>query len=202
VIHPPVDLDLFRPRGSGHDGTYLLVGGFVPYKREDIVLEAFRRLDRRLVVAGDGPDRPKLERRAPPNVQFLGHVSDARLAELYAKCRALIFPQEEDFGLVALEAQACGRPVIAFARGGATESVVPLDDPGGAAPTGTWFSAQTPEALAAAVREFEREESRFDPAAIRAHAERFGAARFRRAIAKAVDETVGRLTPELAAATS
>ena len=126
VIYPPVDVDRIQPRDGKREGFYLLTGGFVPYKRENLALAAFRELGAPLIVVGDGPMRKDLERRAPPNVSFLGRVSDAELAELYARCRALIYPQEEDFGIVAVEAQAAGAPVIAFGRGGATDTVVPI----------------------------------------------------------------------------
>jgi glycosyltransferase involved in cell wall biosynthesis len=189
VIHPGVDTEQFRPGGSAPEPWYLLVGGFVPYKREDLVLDAFRRLRRPLVVAGDGPLRARLAAAAPAGVRFVGRVSDAELAELYARCRALVYPQDEDFGIVALEAQAAGRPVIALGRGGATETVLPLGaDAGGA--TGVFFDQQTPDALVAAVERFEKHEASFDPARIRRHAERFANARFKREIAAAVDETL------------
>jgi glycosyltransferase involved in cell wall biosynthesis len=196
VVHPPVDLDRFRPSGRDPDDYYLLVGAFVPYKRERLAVEAFRGLGRRLVVAGDGPGRAEVEASAPSNVVFTGRVSDERLAELYANCRALVFPQEEDFGIVALEAQASGRPVIAFGRGGATESVVPLDAADGAAPTGIWFHEQTADALADAVVEFERRERAFDVDAVRAHASQFGAPRFRAEIRDAVERALGEARSE------
>jgi len=166
-----------------------LVGGFVPYKREDLALEAFRKLGRRLVVAGDGPTRAALAAQAPSNVSFLGRVTDAELAHLYARCRALIYPQEEDFGIVAVEAQACGRPVIALGRGGALETVVPLgsERPTAAAATGLHFAPQTAEDLVAAVRRFEAQSHAFDPQAIRCHAERFSPTRFRTGIRREVE---------------
>jgi glycosyltransferase involved in cell wall biosynthesis len=179
VVYPPVEVERFAPRPEGPEDFYLLVGGFVPYKREDLALRAFAALGRPLVVAGDGPLRRRLEAEAPPNARFLGRVDDAALASLYARCRALVYPQEEDFGIVPLEAQAAGRPVIALGRGGATETVVPLGDPAGRAPTGLFFPEQTPEALADAVRRFEAAADRFSPAAVRAHAERFRGERFR-----------------------
>jgi len=179
VVYPPVAVERFAPRPEGPDDFYLLVGGFVPYKREDLALQAFAGLDRPLLVAGDGPLRRRLEAEAPANARFLGRVGDAELASLYARCRALVYPQEEDFGIVPLEAQASGRPVIALGRGGATETVIGLDDPAGRAPTGVFFATQTPGALADAVRRFEGAAARFDPAAIRAHAERFRGERFR-----------------------
>jgi glycosyltransferase involved in cell wall biosynthesis len=180
VIFPPVDVERIRPDGRPADPFFLMVGAFVPYKREGLAIEAFRGLDVELRVAGDGPARRELEAAAPPNVRFLGRVSDAELARLYARCRALVYPQEEDFGIVAVEAQAAGRPVIAFGRGGATETVVGLDAARGAerAPTGMFFDAPTPESLRAAVETFRVEEKRFDTGAIRRHAEGFSTARF------------------------
>jgi len=191
VVYPPVDVDRFAPRPAGADDFYLVVGGFVPYKREDLALRAFAALGRPLVVAGDGPLRRRLEAAAPRSARFVGRVGDAALADLYARCRALVYPQEEDFGIVALEAQAAGRPVIAFGRGGATETVVPLGDAGGRAPTGVFFAEQTPAALAAAVQRFERDADRFDPAAIRAHAERFAPERFRAELRAEIAAAIG-----------
>jgi len=189
VVYPPVDLDRLRPSDGAPEDFYLVVGGFVPYKREDLAIDAFRGLGRRLVVAGDGPMRAALEARAPANVTFLGRVSDPELAQLYTRCRALLYPQEEDFGIVALEAQACGRPVIAFGRGGAQETVVPFlpDQAAGTPPTGVYFDVQTPEALASAIRFFEANERSFAPQAIRAHAERFSPARFRTQIVAEIE---------------
>ena len=127
--------------------------------------------------------RRKLSLTAPANVEFLGRVSDDTLADLYARCRALIYPQEEDFGIVAVEAQAAGRPVIAFGRGGARDTVIPLKANGEATqatPTGVWFASQTAQALTEAILDFEANESLFSPNAIRAWAEGFGRDRFRR----------------------
>jgi glycosyltransferase involved in cell wall biosynthesis len=192
LIHPPVDVGRFRVRPEAVEDWYLLVGGFVPYKREEVALEAFRHLGARLLVAGDGPMRALLEARAPANVRFLGRVSDAELEDLYARCRALIYPQEEDFGIVCVEAQAAGRPVIAFGRGGATETVVPLGQSQDRAPTGLWFHPQTPEALAEAVQRFEGAASELDPKAIRANAERFAVPRYHRELRAAVAEAIAR----------
>jgi glycosyltransferase involved in cell wall biosynthesis len=189
-VYPPVAVERFAPRAEGPEDFYLLVGGFVPYKREDLALRAFAALGSPLLVAGDGPLRRALEAEAPPNARFLGRVPDPELAELYARCRALVYPQEEDFGIVPLEAQAAGRPVVAFGRGGATETVVPLGDPAGRPPTGVFFAEQTADALADAVRRLEEAEPRFDPAAIRAHAERFRGERFRAEIRGEIDALV------------
>jgi glycosyltransferase involved in cell wall biosynthesis len=187
VIYPPVDIHRFTPRPDQVEDWYLLVGGFVPYKREDVAIEAFRALGAPLRIAGDGPSRAALEQRAPPNVRFLGRVSDEELADLYSRCRALIYPQEEDFGIVPVEAQASGRPVIAYGAGGATETVIPLQDPGARAPTGVWFTPQTPAGLAGAVQLFEDACSAFDPAAIRTHAAAFSADRYRAEMSAAVE---------------
>ncbi len=193
VVPPPVDVSWIEPARSDPEDFYLLVGGFVPYKREDLVVEAFRRLGRRLVVAGDGPLRRRIERAAPRNVEFVGRVSDGRLAELYRSTRALLYPQHEDFGLVALEAQAAGRPVIGLGRGGLLDTVQPLPTTGPASTdaadgdealdaTGLFFSEQTTEAICSAVERFEKVESRFEPRRLRRWAERFSPARFDRAL--------------------
>jgi glycosyltransferase involved in cell wall biosynthesis len=190
VVFPPVAVERFRVRSGPPDDFYLLVGGFVPYKREDLALRAFAALGKPLLVVGDGPTRSRLERQAPANARFLGRRSDEEVADLYARCRALVYPQDEDFGIVPVEAQAAGRPVIAFGRGGASETVVPLGGGDPRPPTGVWFDAQTPEALADAVRRFEREESGFDPAAIRAHAEGFRGERFRAEILACIESAL------------
>jgi glycosyltransferase involved in cell wall biosynthesis len=188
VIYPPVRLDRFRPSGKASEDFYLLVGGFVPYKREWLAIESFRQLRRRLVIAGTGPLRARLQAGAPDHVRFLGRISDEQLADLYARCRALIYPQEEDFGLVAVEAQASGRPVIAFGRGGATETVAPLG--GASVPTGVWFPEPTVESLCAAVLEFEVHEAEFSPAAARRNSERFGEDRFQSEIRACIEGLV------------
>ena len=186
VVPPPVDVSWIEPATEPGGDFYLLVGGFVPYKREDLVIEAFRRNRRPLVVAGDGPGRAVLERIAPSNVRFVGRVPDADLAALYREARALVYPQHEDFGLVAVEAQAAGRPVIGFGRGGLVDTVVPAVSEG-APPeasaldaTGVFFHEQTPEALCEAIERFEKTESDFDPRSLRRWAERFSPARFDR----------------------
>lgn len=188
LVYPPVDVDGIRPDGLAPDDFYLLVGGFVPYKREGLAIEAFRGLPARLRVVGDGPLRRRHERGAPRNVEFLGRVDDRELRGLYARCRALVYPQEEDFGIAAVEAQAAGRPVIAFARGGASETVVPLrDEPWAADPTGVWFDRPSPEGLREAVRRFEANADRFRPEAARRNAERFSRGRFREEFSAVVD---------------
>ena len=196
VVHPWVDTHRYRPSGEKPEDFYLLVGGFVPYKSEAVAIEAFRRLGRSLIVAGDGPSRRALEARAPANVRFVGRVSDERLAELYARTRALIHPQEEDFGMIAVEAQAAGRPVIALGRGGARETVVGTDAGGSSVPTGLLYERSEPDSLVAAVQEFESRESSYDSNAIRRHAEHFALPRFHREFIEALESFLGPL-PEL-----
>ena len=196
VVHPWVDTHRYRPSGEKPEDFYLLVGGFVPYKSEAVAIEAFRRLGRSLIVAGDGPSRRALEARAPANVRFVGRVSNERLAELYACTRALIHPQEEDFGMIAVEAQAAGRPVIALDRGGARETVVGTDAGGSSVPTGLLYERSEPDSLVAAVQEFESRESSYDSNAIRRHAEHFALPRFHREFIEALESFLGPL-PEL-----
>lgn len=198
VVHPPVAVERFRPSLRPPEDFYLLVGGFVPYKREQLVIDAFRKHGGRLIVVGDGPLRRDIAKRAPANVEFVGRLDDPSLAELFANCRALIYPQEEDFGIVAVEAQASGRPVIAFAAGGALDSVRPLprsadpDGSGAAGATGILFEDQSVEGLLAAIRVFERHEAAFDPKLIRAHAERFSTERFLHELALEIEATLTR----------
>jgi glycosyltransferase involved in cell wall biosynthesis len=191
IIHPPVDTRRFFPRGSGGD-YYLTVARLIPYRRIDLVVDAFNRLGLPVKVVGDGRDRARLEARAKPNVEFLGRVSDDALAELYAGCRAYLILAEEDFGIAPVEAQASGRPVVAYAAGGALDTIIDGE-------TGVLFHEQTPEALSDAVRRMEV--AAFDPIRIRAHAERFGAPVFRERllgfVTRAYDEWCqGRVEPQ------
>lgn len=172
IIYPPCDVEGVGDT-AGEDGYYLFVGRLVDYKRADLAVKSFSRSGRRLVVVGNGPQERFLKSIASRNVEFLGWVHDEELRSLYARCRAVVFPGEEDFGIVPVEAQACGKPVIAYGRGGATETVIPGE-------TGLWFREQTPEALDSAVSEFERSMDSFDPGIIRRHAEKFNSDRFKR----------------------
>lgn len=210
VVAPPVDTSWIEPAAEPAEDFYLLVGGFVPYKRDELVIETFRRLQRRLVVVGDGPARRRLEAGASANVEFVGRVDDAELASLYRRARALIHPQHEDFGLVAVEAQAAGRPVIAFGQGGALDTVRPLANPifdGDAnsdsdtnalaltrsqigAPTGIFFDEASPRSLALAIERFEKNEARFEPDEIRRWAARFSPSRFDAALDQEISATL------------
>jgi glycosyltransferase involved in cell wall biosynthesis len=184
VVYPPVALRQFSQDQHSAGDYYLLVGELVPYKRADIAVEAFRSLKAKLIVAGDGPNRRKLQKHAPSNVEFVGQVSQEQLVQLYRRCRALVFPGEEDFGLVPVEAMACGRPVIAYGRGGVLETV---KDP----ETGIFFHEQTPQALRDVIAEFERCEPRFDRNVIRRRAEVFSEERFREQFAAIVAHELG-----------
>ena len=172
VIYPPVDDELFSaPLAQGPGSYFLSVGAAAPNKRLELAIEAFRELGLPLVVAGAGPGAARLRRLAPANVSFFGWSSDQELIALYHGARALVFPGYDDFGLTPLEAAAVGRPTIAFAGGGALETVIPSD--ANRIGTGILFAEQTAAGLAEGVREFLRIESQFDPARLRAHAARF-----------------------------
>jgi glycosyltransferase involved in cell wall biosynthesis len=178
VIHPPVDVARFR-RAAGVEDFYLVVSALVPYKRVDLAIGAANRLGRRLIVVGSGPEASRLAALAGPTVQLVGWRSDAEVADLYARCRALLFTAVEDFGIVPLEAAAAGRPTIALRRGGVLDTMVPLDADGGEPPTALFYDEQTVDALADAIGRFEHLADRFEPAALRARAQRFDRPRFR-----------------------
>lgn len=177
VIYPPVNV------GAGYlakdiDDYYLVVGQLVDYKRIDLAITACNCLGRRLRVVGEGELYRRLRKLAGPTVEFCGSLTDEELREQYAHCRALLFPCEEDFGIVPVEALSFGRPVIAYGRGGVTESVVGSCEEEGTYPensTGVFFAEQTWDSLAAAIRKFEAEEHRFRPAFIKQQADRFAA---------------------------
>jgi glycosyltransferase involved in cell wall biosynthesis len=181
VIYPPVSTDQFNV-AEHDDGYYLIVSALVPYKRVDLAVEAFNVCGEKLLVVGSGPEREKLEKRANKNTEFLGWQSGENLAQLYAGCRALIFPGVEDFGIVPLEAMASGKPVVAFGEGGALETVVA----NGASPTGVFFHEPTIEELLAAVKSLSI--MKYDPHAIRRHAEKFDRAIFKRQIKEYVEQ--------------
>ncbi len=171
VVHPPVDLEAFEPSENRQD-YYLMVGELVGYKRADLVVRAFQHQDRRLVVVGDGEQMALLKRLAGPNVTLLGRCPAAELRRRYSECRALIFPGEEDFGIVPVEAMASGSPVIAFGRGGALETVRE-------GVSGMFFHEQTEEAVRDALDRFEAVEELFQPEEVRLSVQHFSVERFK-----------------------
>jgi glycosyltransferase involved in cell wall biosynthesis len=185
VVYPPVDLARLGPQGEKED-YYLAVSRFAPYKHTETIVEAFRSLaDRQLVVIGEGPGLRRARARAGANVTLLGFQPFDVLKQHLGAARALIFAAEEDFGITPVEAQACGTPVIAFAGGGALETVRGLDRPH---PTGLFFEPQTAEAIAAAVLRFEREGAKITAEDCRANAQAFSVERFRAAYLRQVAE--------------
>ncbi len=201
VIHPPVDDRFYTPDEAVQPGDYfLIVSAFAPYKRIDLAVDAFNKLGYPLVIIGEGQDRDYLRKMAGSHIRLPGWVPDAEVRTYYARCRAFLFCGEEDFGITPLEAQAMGRPVVALARGGALETVIPdrgtwnaetgIPEKRTAQPTGVFFQEQTPEALLSAVRHFETIEDRFDPKAIRRHALQFGTDRFARRIQHFLEQQI------------
>ena len=179
VIHPPITTEHSFIASKPED-YYLAVGRLVPYKRTDILIDACNLLGRKLLVVGDGPEMGRLQKRAGKNVRFLGEVSEVELRNIYAHCRALLFAADEDFGMVALEAQSYGRPVIAYGKGGSLETVVGTHAPVRqenakevSGMTGIFFEKQTAASLAQAILNFEVWEDHFLPTEIQAHARKF-----------------------------
>ncbi|MFO0848691.1 MAG: glycosyltransferase [Gemmataceae bacterium] len=189
VIHPPVDTDFYTPAPVRREGYYLVVSALAPYKRFDLAVEACNRLGRELVVIGSGQEAAKLRAVAGPTVRFLGWQPDEIIRDHLRLCRAVLFPAEEDFGIVPVEAQACGTPVIAFGRGGAAETVRPL---GGADPSGVFFDAQTVDSVIDGIERFETDQDRFDPRAARRNAVRFRTERYEAELFGYVDQVFGR----------
>ena len=182
LIYPPVNLDVTADLSQIHDdGYYFIVTRLLPYKRIDLAIRAFAQLKLPLVIAGDGRDRPRLQKLIDDlganNVKLVGRVDDLTLADLLGRCRAFVFPGFEDFGIAPVRAMAYGKPVIAFAKGGALDTV--LDGQ-----TGTLFNHQTPESLIQAVGK--NSEVRFAPVDIRHHAEQFGVGRFMSEMSKVI----------------
>jgi glycosyltransferase involved in cell wall biosynthesis len=181
VIYPPVDTDFYRPDGTTPTPTALAVSALVPYKRIEVAVEACRLAGLPLRIVGQGPEETRLRAMAGPGVEFMGHCDDEAIRRCYREAGVVLLPGEEDFGIVPVEAQACGRPVVALARGGALETVVD-------GVTGVLVASDSPAALAAGIRR--ALESPFDPAAIRRHAEAFGRARFDSEFQAVIDETL------------
>jgi len=178
VIHPPVDIRRYHPQQRPED-YFLIVSRLIPYKRIDLAIRAFNELGLPLVIAGIGRDQARLLQLAQPNIQFLGRVPDADLPDLIARCRAFVFPGHEYFGIAPVEAQASGRPVIAFGAGGALDTVIDGQ-------TGVFFHQPTIESLIDAVQRFNAID--FEPGAIRANAECFSAEVFKQKLGQFIEE--------------
>ena len=174
VIYPPVDVESFRHESA--EDYFLAVSELVAYKRIDLLVQHFTRSGQPLRVAGDGPELGALRKAAGRNIEFLGRVSDAGLRDLYARCRAFLMPGEEDFGITPVEALASGKPVIAYGRGGALETVPEFG--------GIFFAEQTLDSLAAAIRQFEQRESEIQPERLQEWSRRFSTSEFERRMAR------------------
>jgi glycosyltransferase involved in cell wall biosynthesis len=198
VITPPVNTRYFSPINEPREDYFLIVGALSPYKRVDLAVEAFNELGYPLTILGDGPELPYLRTIARSNIEFLGWSSDEQIRSHYARCRALVFPGEEDFGIVPLEAQAMGCPVIAFGKGGALETVIPesgswkpqtgIPKEMTRKPTGLFFYQVEKENLCQTIERFNIVESVFDADQIREHALKFDQDHFKYRIRMFIQE--------------
>ncbi len=185
VIHPPVDVNAFSLQPNKED-FYLTASRLVPYKRVDLLVQAFAELpDKRLVVVGDGPELARLRAQAGPNVRLIGYQEADALRDTMARARGFLFASQEDFGIVLVESQACGTPVIAYGKGGALETVRGLESE---RPTGLFFGQQTVPAIVDAIRTFEQQADRFDPQACRENAQQFCVERFCHEMRELIEE--------------
>jgi len=179
VIYPPVHTQKFKPVSKPTEDYYFSAGRLIPYKKFDLLVETFNKLEKPLKIAGTGPELERLKKMAGPTVEVLGYVDEKELIELYANCRAFLFPQIEDAGIVPLEAMACGRPVIALSRGGSLDTMID-------GKTGVLFDSQTVGSLSKAIERFEG--MKFDPKFIRKHAEQFDVEHFKERVKNFVAE--------------
>ena len=180
VIYPPVDVDKFTLREAKEE-FYLTASRMVPYKKIDLIVEAFSQTDKKLLVIGDGPDMAKIKSKAGKNVELLGFADDETMADLMGQAKAFVFAAEEDFGITPVEAQACGTPVICFGRGGARETVRDGE-------SGLYFMEQNAKELLAAVAKFEQNYDKFEPVKIRENSLKFSRARFEAEIKSYVEK--------------
>ncbi|MGX5109972.1 glycosyltransferase family 4 protein [Enterobacter cloacae] len=193
VIYPPVDVENFEVNNEKQD-YYFTASRMVPYKRIDLIVEAFSQMpDKKLIVIGDGPEMKKIQSKVKDNITLLGYQPFSVLKEHMQNAKAFVFAAEEDFGIIPVEAQACGTPVIAFGKGGALETVRPV---GIENPTGIFFKQQTVTSLHDAIDEFEKTQSLFTPNACRENAERFSRARFDQEFRNFVEEKWSLFTTE------
>ena len=181
IVYPPVDTVFFHPARISPESHFLIVSALVPYKRIDLAIAACERIGARLRIVGEGPERQRLAQQAGPGTTLLGWQSNEEIRDEYRRAAAVILPGEEDFGIVPIEAQACGRPVVALGRGGALETVRDGD-------TGILFAEPTVDALAAAL--LKARESRFSSDGIRTHAEQFSRERHLAHMRAVIEETL------------
>ncbi len=179
IIHPPVDLSRFKAHEK-HEGFFLIVSTLTPYKRIDLAVELFNRLGKRLVIIGEGPDKNRLQNMAAANIDFLGFKSDEIVKEFMENCRAFIFPGEEDFGIAPLEAMACGKPVLAFRKGGLIETMEE-------GKTGEFFEEQSVESMESGLTQLLINEKTYDADHIAKHAQNYSKDRFEKAIRALVE---------------
>jgi len=179
VVYPPVEVERFEPHEK-HEGYFLIVSALTPYKRIDLAVELFNKLGKRLVIIGDGKDAARLKSIAASNIDFLGFKSDEVVKEYLENCRAFIFPGEEDFGIAPVEAMACGKPVLAYRKGGLTETVVEGE-------TGEFFDEQTIESMEGALTQLLINEKEYCTRAISEHAEKFSTKNFKKTMKSLVE---------------
>lgn len=180
VVYPPVDIEKINIAEKDPDDYYLIVSRLEPYKKIDLAIEAFNSLDKKLKIIGEGSDSDRLRKIANKNISFLDWQKDEAVFDYLRKCKALIFPGEEDFGLTIVEALAAGRPVIAYSKGGAIESILPDE-------TGLFFEEDSPESLIKAVNQLEKDYGKFKPENCRKQAEKFSLENFNTKIKKEVE---------------
>jgi len=203
VVYPPVNWDGFATSYE-NEGYYLMVTSLVPYKRVDLAIQAANSLGFKLIIIGIGPEAKRLSALAGPSVELLGWQSDHVVSQHFARCKALIFPGKEDFGIVPLEAMSCGKPVIAFGKGGVLETIVPLNPQGetmmgqeaagngtnSKTPTGIFFYEQNVASLIEGIQLFDRQHECFDPVSIRQHAAPFDRIHFTQRIQEIITQCV------------
>ncbi|MBT6068251.1 glycosyltransferase [Candidatus Peregrinibacteria bacterium] len=181
VVYPPVNVSRFKPQ-KYHGDYFLIVSTLTPYKKIDQAIQLFNKVNRKLVIIGDGPARSSLEAIAGPNIDFLGFVSDSEVTEYMQNCQAFVFPGEEDFGITPVEAMACGKPVLAYRKGGLTESVIEGE-------TGEFFDEQDLDSMEDALGRLILNYKFYDHKSIRKRAEEFSEERFKKEIEKIVEKT-------------